>query len=261
MLLLEQVLILRARLDDVGHVDVVEGGEQRSGVLRFLEPLGDRLAQAGHLDALLRAARTRRRRGRGGRGGRRRGSGLGSAGGGGGHDVVLGQAAILAGALDLAGVKAMFQHQAAHRRRQGEVAAFAFALIVGVGGGCRRRSGGRRRGGFGLGRRSGGRGRRRCRGGGAFVHITQQRADFDRVAFLGDDVAHGASRRRRHVNRDLVGFQADDRFVGGDGLTGLLEPLADGCFGNGFAQGRDVDFGGHALSQPFFWRRISSRTL
>ena len=259
MLLLEQVLILRARLNDVGHVDVVEGGEQRGSVLRFLEALGDRLAQAGHLDALLRAARTRRRRGRGGRGGRRRGSGLGGAGGGGGHDVVLGQAAILAGALGLAGVQAMLQHQAAYRRRQGEVAAFAFALIVGGRG--RRRSGGRRRGGFGLGGRSGGRGRRRCRGGGAFVHITQQRADFDGVAFLGDDVAHSAGRRRRHVDRDLVGFQADDGFVGGDGLTGLLEPLSDGCFGNGFAQGRDFDFGGHALSQPFFWRRISSRTL
>src|SRR3546814_16356399 len=58
MLLLEQVLVLRPRLDDVGHVHVIIGGEQRRVVLRFLETLGDGLAQAGHLDAFMRAAGT-----------------------------------------------------------------------------------------------------------------------------------------------------------------------------------------------------------
>ena len=152
----------------------------------------------------------------------------------------------------------MLQHQAADGGRQGQIAALAFAVIFRGG----RRRGGRRRCGLGL-RRGGGRRRRRWRGGrgGAFVHIAQQRANFDRIAFLRDNVAHGAGGRRGHVDRDLVGFQADNGFVSGDGLTRLLQPLAHGCFGNGFAQGWDFDFGSHALSQPFFWRRISSRTL
>ena len=58
---------------------------------------------------------------------------------------------------------------------------------------------------------------------------------------------------RRHWPLDIT--------VLSDGFTGLFEPLAHGCFGNGFAQSRDFDFGGHELVQPFFWRRISSRTL
>ena len=56
MLLLEQVLVGLARLDHRGHVDVVEGGQHRRGVLRFLEAPGDRLAQAGHLDPLFLAS-------------------------------------------------------------------------------------------------------------------------------------------------------------------------------------------------------------
>ena len=49
LLLFEQVLVLVARGDDGGHVDIVEGGEQRGVVLRFLQTAGNGLAQAGHL--------------------------------------------------------------------------------------------------------------------------------------------------------------------------------------------------------------------
>ena len=55
VLLLEQVLVAGARLDHRRHVDVVERGQHRRGVLRFLEPRGDRLAQARHLHALFAA--------------------------------------------------------------------------------------------------------------------------------------------------------------------------------------------------------------
>jgi hypothetical protein len=44
VLLLEQILVAGAGVDDGAHVDVVEGGEQGSGVLRFLEAGGDGLA-------------------------------------------------------------------------------------------------------------------------------------------------------------------------------------------------------------------------
>jgi hypothetical protein len=42
-----------ARFHHRRHVNVVEGGEQSGIFLRALQTLGDRLAQAGHLDALF----------------------------------------------------------------------------------------------------------------------------------------------------------------------------------------------------------------
>src|SRR3546814_1002647 len=67
VLLLEQLLVLGPRRDHRRHVDVVERGEHRRGVLRFLEALGDRLAHARHAYAFFLAPG----RGGGGRGGRR----------------------------------------------------------------------------------------------------------------------------------------------------------------------------------------------
>src|SRR3546814_1016222 len=58
-----------------------------------------------------------------------------------------------------------------------------------------------------------------------------------------------------------VGFQADDRLIGGNRLAWLFQPLANGRFGNGFAEDRHFDFNSHGLDQPFCWRLISSRTL
>jgi hypothetical protein len=42
-----------AQRDRLGHVDFVEGGEHRGGVLRRLQPLGDAPPQAGHAHAHL----------------------------------------------------------------------------------------------------------------------------------------------------------------------------------------------------------------
>ena len=71
VLLLEQILVALAHIHDRGHVHLVERGEHGGGVLRFLEPAGDRLAQLGHAHALFprlggrRIRRARRlRRGR-----------------------------------------------------------------------------------------------------------------------------------------------------------------------------------------------------
>src|SRR3546814_20697327 len=58
-----------------------------------------------------------------------------------------------------------------------------------------------------------------------------------------------------------VGFQADDRLIGGNRLAWLFQPLANGRFGNGFAEDRHFDFNSHGLDQHFCSRLISSRTL
>ena len=77
----------------------------------------------------------------------------------------------------------------------------------------------------------------------------EQRADADRLAFLGGDLGERAGGRRRHLDRHLVGLELDQRLVGGDGVADLLEPFADGRFGDGFAEGGNADFGSHcALS-------------
>ena len=55
VLLLEQILVAGARLHHRRHVDVVEGGEHRGGVLRLLEAAGDGLAQARHPHPFLAA--------------------------------------------------------------------------------------------------------------------------------------------------------------------------------------------------------------
>jgi hypothetical protein len=61
VLLLEKILVFVARLDDRAHVDIVEGREQRGGLLRTLEALGDGLTQTGHLYALFAALARRRK--------------------------------------------------------------------------------------------------------------------------------------------------------------------------------------------------------
>ena len=75
----------------------------------------------------------------------------------------------------------------------------------------------------------------------AFLDLAEHGADPDRVAGLGRDVAEHAGGRRRHLQRDLVGFEFDQRLVDRDRLAGLLEPLADGRFGDAFAQRGDAD--------------------
>src|SRR5262249_32905223 len=50
----------------------------------------------------------------------------------------------------------------------------------------------------------------------------------------------------RHLDRDLVGLELDQRFVDRDGIARLLEPLADRRLGHRFAERRNADVG-HVL--------------
>src|SRR5205809_441967 len=70
---------------------------------------------------------------------------------------------------------------------------------------------------------------RLCRGGcSAISDHAEQRADRDGVAVLGRDFAEHAGRRRRYLDRHLVGLKLDQRLVHRHGFAGLLEPAADG---------------------------------
>ena len=156
VLRLEQLLVARAEVDHAGHVGLVEGGQDRGGLLGLDQALGDPLAEAAHpLPRLavgrrargrLRAAAVRRWR----PAARRSRAGAAVAG-----DfqvrqhVSLGDPSAGAGGGDLGGVDLLLGHQPADGRREGQ---------------ARRRwawpePGGRRRG------RAVGRGRR-CRRGG-----------------------------------------------------------------------------------------------
>ena len=64
-------------------------------------------------------------------------------------------------------------------------------------------------------------------------------------AFLGQLRAEHAGRRGGDIDGDLVGLQADQRLVEGNGLAGLLEPLANGGLAYRFTQSGDFDFTGH----------------
>src|SRR6185437_934486 len=130
--------------------------------------------------------------------------------------------------------------------------------------GCRRFCG-RRSGGHGLrGRR-----RRRSRGSlrlrrggsaGAVGDLAEQRADRDRVAVFRRDVGEDAGGRRRHLDRDLVGLELDQRLVDRDRVAGLLEPFADGGLGDGFAERRDANIGHDLCPYPSWpgWSRPST---
>src|SRR6185437_1511237 len=88
----------------------------------------------------------------------------------------------------------------------------------------------------------GGRGSLGRRGGGAaFGDRTEQRADSNGGAVLGRDVAEHAGGGRRHFQRHLVGLELDERLVDRDRVARLLEPFADGRFGDRFAKGGDAD--------------------
>jgi hypothetical protein len=253
VLLLEQILVAAARLHHRGHVDVVEGGEQRGGVLRFLEAAAMVWRRRVIRTRSSRRSPARRRGGAAaagacggaaGAGGRRRGRAAAGWFGGGEH-VVLGEAAVLAGALDLGRVEAVLEHQAAHRRGQGEAAASAVVRLSSRGStfSCGSPSGRSRRPPAD-GRRSGGCGGGR-RGAAAPARFDpgDQRADGDRVAFGDELLAHRAGDRRGHLDRDLVGLEAGDRLVGRDRVARLLQPLAERRFGDRFPERRDGDVG------------------
>jgi len=224
VLLLERVLELVARGDHRAHVAIVEGGEQRGGVLRFLESPGDGQAQAGHLDAFFAALALRGGFDRLSLSGR---SSCGRSRRGGfrlcrGDHVFLGQAAVLAGALDAGGVDPGFEHRAAHcggERGGGIAGRWRFGFGHGVRGGRDGRV-------LALGHRLG------PGGGRAVLDRRDHRADRDIIADLGDLLAHHPGNSRGDFDRDLVGLQTGDRLVERNRFAGLLEPFADGRFGD-----------------------------
>ena len=265
VLLLEQILVAGAGVDHRRHVDVVERRQHRRGVLRFLEALGDRLAKPRHLDALFAFSRSPAKAGaqeaepllpgqlalsppapgprpapgnRFLRLGRR-------------DHVVLGQAAVLAGAPDAGRVDMMFEDRAAHRGGQGGHGR-VLRRPVGVRD-LRRMIVAAQRRRFARAGRVGGRvrgGLRRCRRsrGRAFVDPRDHRADRDSVAFLDELLGQHARDRRRHFDADLVGLEAGDRLVFGDRLARLLQPLRERAFGDRFPERRDLDVSGHSGS-------------
>src|SRR6185312_10914925 len=108
--------------------------------------------------------------------------------------------------------------------------------------GCRGRS--RWRGGS----RFGGRRCRLGRGGGAVVDLSEQRTDRDRLAILCRDLAERAGGRCRDLDRNLVGFKLDQRFIDRNGIARLLEPATDGGLGDGFAERRNANFSHGSIS-------------
>ena len=140
----------------------------------------------------------------------------------------------------------MLEHRAADRRRErgGGVAGAGAGLIAIA---CAGLVLGGSSGGGGCGR--GGLGSLGGRGGGAVTGVdrSEHRADLHGVADGNRVLAHDAGDRRRDLDRDLVGLEAGDRLVDRDGLAGLLQPLAEGGFGDRFTQDGDGDFGCHFL--------------
>ncbi len=63
-------------------------------------------------------------------------------------------------------------------------------------------------------------------------------------AFLHLDVAQRAGCRRGNLGVNLVGGDLKEGLVAGDGVAGLLEPLGERAFGDGFAHlgHNDVDW-------------------
>ena len=162
-----------------------------------------------------------------------------------GHDVLLGDAALAAGALDLVEVDVVLLGDALDDRRVAARRAGAARR-----GGSRRRRGPRRRvrggagGGLGGGRepraaRRRWRGRRAvgsrsaARRGRAGRDARERHADVDRRADLHEDLDEPAGGRRRDLGVDLVGRDLGDRLVGVDLVAGLLVPLDDGALGDG----------------------------
>src|SRR3546814_18424187 len=124
----------------------------------------------------------------------------------GSHDIILGQAAILASALDARRINAMLQHQATNgwRERQRGGSAFVLRWL-------------RRFGGRGRGRGSSGGCRRRSstglplrRRGATFLEKGPESPNFYRVTLPNPPHAHEHRHRRNPIHPHRTGVQGDN---------------------------------------------------
>ena len=196
---------------------------------------------------------------RSGSGGRGRCSGCCCRGGGasstaldGGDDVVTGDPTAGTRSANLRRIESVLGDELAHHRRQNEPFRAAHRRRV-----CLRRSGLNRRG---CGHRCGSRRRSRsgrcggsgclddrcrrgdwCRSTCSVADNCDDGADRDRVALCDADLGQHAGDRGRNLGVDLVGRDLEQRLVGRDGFTHLLEEAGDGSLGDGFAELRERD--------------------
>ena len=75
--------------------------------------------------------------------------------------------------------------------------------------------------------------------------IDALKADLDGLAILRDDFGENAGGGRRHLDRHLVGFEFDERFIRRDALARLLEPLRDSGLCHRLAQRGHANFRRH----------------
>ena len=68
-----------------------------------------------------------------------------------------------------------------------------------------------------------------------FTQEIEKRTNGHRVARVHDDFRKHTGCGRRHLDRDLVGFELDQRLIGGDGVARLLVPLPDRRLDDGFS--------------------------
>ena len=79
----------------------------------------------------------------------------------------------------------------------------------------------------------------------------EQRSDGDGRSRLDEDIAKHARSRRRYFDGDLVGFEFDERLVGIDRLSGLLEPLAYGRLRHAFTKRGNANLDRHMSPHTF----------
>ena len=238
--LLELILVLVAHVHHRAHVDLVEGREHGGGVLRLLQPPRDGLAQPRHLHALLARGVVGRRR-------RAHCTAAAVCGDRRGRAAARSIAAIMSPLVTRPSLPepsarsaGSMPVSAAILRTDGASGMSPARLGVGFGGAAaasaRRRRSWRAAVGLPVGRRG------LARRAGALLDLAEQRADRDGLAVLGGDVGQHAGGRRRHLDRHLVGLELDQRLVDRDRFARLLEPLADGRLGDGFAERGNADF-------------------
>ena len=82
----------------------------------------------------------------------------------------------------------------------------------------------------------------------AFGDGAKNRARRYGLAFFHGDLGDDSACGRVHFERDLIGLKFGNGFVGLDRIACLLEPLANGSFGDGLTQRGNNDFDSHLHS-------------